>query len=89
MISDSQSAPKLHKNEGIKAGSNHLRGTILESIADVSTGAIAADDQQLTKFHGLYQQDDRDVRNERRKQKLDKAYSFLCRIGVPGGVSTA
>ncbi|MCH2035454.1 MAG: NADPH-dependent assimilatory sulfite reductase hemoprotein subunit [Puniceicoccaceae bacterium] len=88
MISDSQSAPKLHKNEGIKASSKYLRGTILESIADVSTGSIATDDQQLTKFHGLYQQDNRDVRNERRKQKLDKAYSFLCRIGVPGGVST-
>ena len=88
MISDSQAPQKLHKNEGIKTGSNYLRGTILESLADVSTGAIAADDQQLTKFHGLYQQDDRDVRNDRRKHKLDKAYSFLCRIGVPGGVST-
>ena len=69
MISDSQSAPKLHKNEGIKASSKYLRGTILESIADVSTGSNAPDDQQLTKFHGLYQQDNRYVRNERRKQK--------------------
>lgn len=89
MISDRQAPQKLHKNEGIKTNSNYLRGTILESIADVSTGSIAADDQQLTKFHGLYQQDDRDVRNERRKHKLDKAYSFLARIGLPGGVATA
>ncbi|ADE53649.1 NADPH-dependent assimilatory sulfite reductase hemoprotein subunit [Coraliomargarita akajimensis] len=88
MISDTEAPQQLHKNEGIKTNSDYLRGTILESLADTSTGAIAADDQQLTKFHGLYQQDDRDVRNERRKQKLDKAYSFLCRIGVPGGVST-
>jgi sulfite reductase (NADPH) hemoprotein beta-component len=88
MISDSQSAPKLHKNEGIKSGSAYLRGTILEGLADTSTGAIAADDQQLTKFHGLYQQDDRDVRSERRKHKLDKAYSFLARICLPGGVCT-
>lgn len=88
MISDSQSAPQLHKNEGIKSRSNYLRGTILEGLADVSTGAIAADDQQLTKFHGLYQQDDRDVRANRRKHKLDKAYSFLARICLPGGVCT-
>ncbi|HAV11991.1 MAG TPA: sulfite reductase [Opitutae bacterium] len=88
MISDSQSAPQLHKNEGIKTRSNYLRGTILEGLADVSTGSIAADDQQLTKFHGLYQQDDRDVRSQRRKHKLDKAYSFLARICLPGGVCT-
>ncbi len=88
MISDSQAPQKLHKNEGIKTNSNYLRGTLLESLADVSTGAIASDDQQLSKFHGLYQQDDRDVRNDRRKHKLDKAYSFLARICLPGGVTT-
>lgn len=88
MISDSQAPQKLHKNEGIKTNSNYLRGTLLESLADVSTGAIATDDQQLSKFHGLYQQDDRDVRNDRRKHKLDKAYSFLARICLPGGVTT-
>jgi sulfite reductase (NADPH) hemoprotein beta-component len=88
MISDSQSAPKLHKNEGIKERSEYLRGTILEGLADVSTGAISADDQQLTKFHGIYQQDDRDVRAKRRKHKLDKAYAFLARICLPGGVCT-
>jgi len=88
MISDSENAPQLHKNEGIKTRSQYLRGTILEGLAEVSTGAIAADDQQLTKFHGLYQQDDRDVRAQRRKHKLDKAYSFLARICLPGGVCT-
>ncbi|MEO0510477.1 MAG: NADPH-dependent assimilatory sulfite reductase hemoprotein subunit [Verrucomicrobiota bacterium] len=88
MISDSQSAPQLHKNEGIKTRSEYLRGTILEGLADRSTGSISADDTQLTKFHGLYQQDDRDVRAQRRKHKLDKAYSFLARICLPGGVCT-
>lgn len=88
MISDSQSAPQLHKNEGIKERSQYLRGTILEGLADVSTGSISADDQQLTKFYGIYQQDDRDVRAKRRKHKLDKAYAFLARICLPGGVCT-
>ena len=88
MISESQAPQKLHKNEGIKKDSNYLRGTILEGLGDQATGSLSAEDQQLTKFHGIYQQDDRDVRNERRKQKLDKAYTFMARIGLPGGVCT-
>ncbi len=75
-------------NEGIKATSDYLRGTIAEGLADTSTGAMSADDQQLLKFHGTYQQDDRDLRSERRKQKQEKAYSFMIRIRVPGGVAT-
>ncbi|MEI6675042.1 MAG: NADPH-dependent assimilatory sulfite reductase hemoprotein subunit [Verrucomicrobiota bacterium] len=75
-------------NEGIKLHSNYLRGTIAEGLADVSTGAMPEADQQLLKFHGTYQQDDRDLRTERRKQGLEKAYSFLVRIRVPGGVAT-
>lgn len=91
MTSDNPLTPplqKLHKNEGIKTNSHYLRGTIPEGLADVSTGSISADDQQLTKFHGLYQQDDRDVRAQRRKHKLDKAYSFMARICLPGGLCT-
>ncbi len=88
MIQDSQTPEKLHKNEGIKATSNFLRGTILEGLADSSTGSIASDDQQLTKFHGIYQQDDRDVRRERRVQKQEKAFSFMARICLPGGITT-
>ena len=75
-------------NEGIKDVSNYLRGTILEGLANTSTGSLPADDQQLTKFHGIYQQDDRDIRRERRKKKLEPAYSFMIRVRVPGGVST-
>ena len=79
---------KLSANEYIKTRSNYLRGTIQEGLADPSTGSMSEDDQQLLKFHGTYQQDDRDIRAERRKQKLDQAYSFMIRIRVPGGVAT-
>lgn len=75
-------------NEDIKLASNYLRGTILEGLKDTSTGAISAADQQLTKFHGTYMQDDRDVRDERKAQGLEPAYSFMIRCRLPGGVST-
>ena len=88
MISESQSPEKLHKNESIKASSSFLRGTILEGLSDAVTGSISADDQQLTKFHGIYQQDNRDIRAERRRKKLDKAYTFMARICLPGGICT-
>ena len=77
------------KNEIIKENSRLLRGTIAEGLADVVTGAISEDDQQLTKFHGTYLQDDRDVRPERAKKKLEKAYSFMIRVRLPGGVTTS
>jgi len=61
---------KLHPNEALKENSNFLRGTLAEEFADTSNGAICADSQQLSKFHGMYLQDDRDVRADRRKRKL-------------------
>ena len=79
---------KLSANEYIKTRSNYLRGTIAEGLADLSTGSMCEDDQQLLKFHGTYQQDDRDIRVGRRKHKLEKAYSFMIRIRVPGGVAS-
>ncbi|KAI1336615.1 sulphite reductase hemo protein, beta subunit [Xylariaceae sp. FL0016] len=75
-------------NEDIKLASNYLRGTIVEGLNDPSTGAISASDQQLTKFHGTYMQDDRDVRDERKAQGLEPAYSFMIRCRLPGGIST-
>lgn len=83
------SEKKLSANEHIKTRSNYLRGTIAEGLADLSTGSMVEDDQQLLKFHGTYQQDDRDLRPNRRKHKLEKAYSFMIRIRVPGGVATS
>ena len=76
-------------NEDIKIQSNFLRGTIAEGLEDTSTGAIAASDQQLTKFHGTYMQDDRDLRDERKAQGLEPAYAFMIRCRLPGGVATA
>lgn len=79
---------KLTEVEHIKAASRHLRGTIAEGLADPLTGAIAADDTQLSKFHGIYQQDDRDIRSDRKRQKLEPAYSFMIRARIPGGLVT-
>ncbi|ATB26599.1 assimilatory sulfite reductase (NADPH) hemoprotein subunit [Melittangium boletus] len=78
----------LAEVEHIKARSRHLRGTLVESLADPLTGAIAPADTQLIKFHGSYQQDDRDIREERRQQKLEPDYSFMIRTRLPGGVCT-
>ncbi len=79
-------APKpLVANEGLKANSNFLRGTIAQDLVDSSTGAIKEENAQLTKFHGLYLQDDRDLRKERTKLKQEKAYSFMLRVRLPGG----
>ena len=72
--------------ERIKANSRLLRGTLIESLADPVTGAISDDDNKLLKFHGSYQQDDRDLREERRKQKLEPAYQFMVRARLAGGV---
>ncbi len=79
---------KRSKNEIIKERSRALRGTIAAGLEDVSTGAIAEDDTQLVKFHGTYMQDDRDVRGERARKKLEKAFSFMIRLRIPGGVVT-
>lgn len=72
--------------EDIKRRSNYLRGTLKASLADRLTGAISHDDNRLMKFHGSYMQDDRDLRNERSKQKLEPAYQFMIRIRAAGGV---
>ena len=79
---------KLSKNEYIKTDSIYLRGTIVEGLTDTTTGGVSADDEQLLKFHGTYQQDDRDVRIQRKRAGLEKAISFMIRVRVPGGVST-
>jgi len=79
---------ELHPNERLKYDSRHLRGTLDHSLADPITGAISADDTQLTKFFGIYQQDDREVREERRLAKLEPLYQFMVRVRLPGGVCT-
>lgn len=80
---------KARTNEDIKRESNYLRGTLAVGLEDRSTKALHPDDTQLTKFHGIYQQDDRDLREQMRLEKQEKAFSFMIRVRVPGGVSTA
>ncbi len=75
--------------EHIKEASNFLRGSIVEGLNNPLTGAVADDDTQMTKFHGTYMQDDRELRNERRRSKLEPLYSFMIRVRVPGGICSA
>lgn len=84
----SQPLDRLGADETLKATSDQLRGTIALSLLDKITGAVAPDDTKLMKFQGIYQQDDRDVRDERRRQKLEPAYHFMMRVRLPGGVVT-
>ncbi|WP_066059112.1 assimilatory sulfite reductase (NADPH) hemoprotein subunit [Robertmurraya korlensis] len=74
--------------EGIKERSDYLRGTLKEVMLDRISAGIPEDDNRLMKHHGSYLQDDRDVRAERQKQKLEPAYQFMLRVRLPGGVAT-
>lgn len=82
----SQPLDKLGPDETLKYNSDYLRGSIDLSLIDRITGGVPFEDNKLMKFHGIYQQDDRDVRDERRRQKLEPAYTFMVRMRLPGGV---
>ncbi|PTD24757.1 NADPH-dependent assimilatory sulfite reductase hemoprotein subunit [Sphingomonas fennica] len=85
----SQPLEQLGADERMKETSDYLRGTIALGLLDRITGAVpSADDVKLMKFHGIYQQDDRDLRDERRRQKLEPAFQFMIRVRLPGGVCT-
>lgn len=75
--------------EDIKKRSDYLRGSLADTLTDRITGSIPEDDNRLMKFHGSYMQDDRDLRNERNKQKLEPAYQFMVRVRAAGGVVTS
>jgi sulfite reductase (NADPH) hemoprotein beta-component len=77
---------KLADNERLKLESRHLRGTIESDLHDPVTGAFQGDNFQLIRFHGMYQQDDRDLRTERTKQKLEPLQNVMLRARLPGGV---
>lgn len=84
----SQPLDSLHENEQLKARSRHLRGQIAEGLAVRTTGAVPGDDPLLMKFHGIYQQDDRDLRAARRQRFLEPLYQFMVRMRIPGGILT-
>jgi sulfite reductase (NADPH) hemoprotein beta-component len=77
----------LARNEGLKTNSHFLRGTLAEGLDREITGQITEDDQQLVKFHGMYLQDERDLRAERARKKMEHAFSFMIRVRIPGGVT--
>ena len=77
---------KLSGIESIKTKSHGLRGTLQQSLQDEITGAVREEDHALIKFHGMYEQDDRDLREERAAKKLDKLFSFMIRLRIPGGL---
>ncbi len=81
----SQNEP-LSDNERIKSTSHFLRGTISQDLQTGITGGFNADNIQLIKFHGLYQQDDRDIRLERQAQKLEPRHHLMFRARLPGGI---
>ena len=77
---------KQADNERLKAESDYLRGTITEDLADRMTGGFTSDNFQLIRTHGMYQQDDRDIRAERQKQKLEPLHNVMLRARLPGGI---
>ena len=84
----SQPVEDLHANEQLKHRSQYLRGKIADGLKQRITGAVPGEDPLLMKFHGIYQQDDRDVRRERADRKLEPIYQFMVRLRIPGGVLT-
>jgi sulfite reductase (NADPH) hemoprotein beta-component len=85
----SQPLEKLGPDETMKANSDQLRGTITAGLVEELTAAVPGTDIKLMKFHGIYQQDDRDIRDERRRQRLEPAFTFMARVRLPGGVCTS
>merc|ERR550514_2153846 len=79
----------VKSDEVIKTETNQLRGTLRTSLDDVTTGQVPFHDTKVIKFHGSYQQDDRDLREERQKLGIEQAFSFMIRVRLPGGYCTA
>ena len=82
------SEPNLSPVEAIKETSNFLRGRILAELADPALDHLSDEAKNIIKFHGSYQQEDRDARKRRDKPGVGKAYMFMIRLKLPGGVLT-
>jgi sulfite reductase (NADPH) hemoprotein beta-component len=78
----------VKSDEVIKCETNQLRGTLKTSLDDVTTGQVPYHDTKVVKFHGYYQQDNRDLRDERQKLGIEQAFSFMIRVRMPGGFCT-
>ena len=84
---DPAAAPAPSAVEGVKERSRQLRGSLAEELGD-GGDRFSADSTVLLKFHGIYQQDDRDARTERRRRGLDVDHICMVRASIPGGVLT-
>lgn len=73
--------------EAAKAASDHLRGALIAELHDAAA-PFTTDSTHLIKFHGLYQQDDRDRRRALAAKRDQLAYSCMIRVAIPGGVVT-
>lgn len=87
-MANSTQNEKLSSDELLKEESNYLRGTLECSLKNDITGSLPFEDMKILKFHGSYQQHDRDLEKERRKQKLEPLYQFMIRVRAAGGVAT-
>ena len=83
ITSEAPPAPKLTRNEGLKSNNTTLAGTIAQTLADPSVDHFTDDDYEFLKFHGVYQQDDRD------RRKVARQWIFMVRTKFPGGVLSA
>src|SRR6476646_7928961 len=83
-----QSLEQLRPDETLKYNSDYLRGALKLGLLDRVTGGVKFEDNKLMKFHGIYMQDDRDISDERRKQKLEPDLRFMIRVRLPGGIAT-
>jgi sulfite reductase (ferredoxin) len=87
-MSAEPTVPKPSPVEAIKESSQYLRGTLAAELA-ADTDHFSEQSKQLVKFHGTYQQEDRDARKKREKPGVGKAYMMMVRLRMPGGVLTA
>src|ERR1700737_1040958 len=87
-MADNKKKEDFSSVEKIKEESDGLRGNIVSNMEEEVTGSVREDTMQLVKFHGMYLQDDRDRREERAKRKLERLYSFMIRLRLPGGILT-
>lgn len=88
-MSDNRATPPqapLSDNERLKRQSDYLHGTISDDLQDGLTGGFIGDNFQLIRFHGMYEQDDRDIRASRLEQKLDPKKNVMLRCRLPGGI---
>ncbi len=88
METTKETAPKLSKVEALKSASDYLKTQVLEGIS-LPSSHLSEDAATILKFHGSYQQDDRDTRGRLKKEGQEKAYSYMVRARMPGGLMTA